>query len=165
MELLEKLGIDFKLLIAQLVNFFILFFVLYKFAYKPILGALERRSKRIEQSLEDAKKIDENLKNSEAAYAAKMAEAEKKAESIMAGARADAEQLRVTMLNEAKADIQALVERTQGEVAALKEQVITEARTELADIVAEATGRVLDEKLTDAKDLELVKQALTTAKR
>lgn len=164
-ELISKLGIDFRLLIAQIVNFFILLFVLYRFAYKPILNALEKRSKRIEQSLKDAKAIEEKMKASDAAYEAKVTEAEKKAEAVMVEARAQAEQLRESMLAGAKTEIQALVVKTQGEVAELKHQVLAEAQSELADLVVEASGRVISEKLTDAKDLELVRKAVAETKR
>mgnify|MGYP001588456271 CR=1 FL=1 len=62
MELISKLGIDWKLLVAQIVNFFILLFVLYKFAYKPVLEMLEKRSKTIEKGIHDAKASEERLK-------------------------------------------------------------------------------------------------------
>ena len=48
-ELFSKLGIDWKLLIAQIINFLVLLFVLYKFAYRPILSMLEKRTKKIEK--------------------------------------------------------------------------------------------------------------------
>jgi F-type H+-transporting ATPase subunit b len=164
-ELISKLGIDFKILIAQIINFFILLFVLYRFAYKPVLKALENRSKRIEQSLKDAKAIEEKLQQGEADYQAKITEAEKKAGEIMVLARTEGDELRNKMLTEAKTEIQALVTKTKAEVADLKEQVITEARSELADLVVAASGRVISEKLTDAKDLELVKRALSETKQ
>lgn len=165
MELLDKLGIDFRILIAQIVNFFVLLFVLYKFAYKPILRALENRTKRIEQSLKDAKNIEVRLQEGETAFQAKITEAEKKAGEIMVLARTEADELRNKMLNEAKVEIQALVVKTQAQVKDLKEQVIIEARSELADLVVDATSRVLSEKMTDAKDISLVKRALSEVKQ
>ena len=61
MELLQKLGIDWRLLIAQLVNFSILVIILYKLLYKPVLKVLNDRKEKIEQGLKDAKSLGEEL--------------------------------------------------------------------------------------------------------
>ena len=58
---MESLGLDLKLLIAQIVNFGILFIVLKKVLYKPILKILDDRSKKISESLENSKKAEEAL--------------------------------------------------------------------------------------------------------
>ena len=50
LEALNSLGIDYKLLIAQLVNFVLLFIVLYIFLYKPVLKMLNARSEKINKS-------------------------------------------------------------------------------------------------------------------
>lgn len=57
MELFNALGVDLKILFAQLVNFAILFFVLYKFAYKPLLKLIDDRKDMIEDGVLNAKKI------------------------------------------------------------------------------------------------------------
>ena len=64
MELITKLGIDWKLLIAQVINFFILLFVLHRFAYRPILKMLKKRTDTIDKSLSDVKQIEKNLAES-----------------------------------------------------------------------------------------------------
>ena len=64
-ELLSKLGIDWKLLIAQIINFLVLLFVLWKFAYGPILAILDKRTKKIEQGLKDAEASRKKLADSE----------------------------------------------------------------------------------------------------
>ena len=64
-ELLTKLGIDLKLLVAQIVNFLILLLVLYKFAYGPIVAMLEKRQKKIEKGLKEAEEAHKKLEESE----------------------------------------------------------------------------------------------------
>jgi len=63
MELLEKLGVDWKIIIAQIVNFFILLSILYFFLHKPILNILEKRRKKIKKSLQDADAISKKMEN------------------------------------------------------------------------------------------------------
>lgn len=62
---MEALGVDFKLLVAQAVNFLVVFVVLKKFLYKPILKYLDDRKKRIRESLENTQKIEERLEKIE----------------------------------------------------------------------------------------------------
>ena len=53
-EIIKTFHIDWKLLIAQAVNFAIVVFALYKFAYKPLLKTMNERTAKIEQGLKDA---------------------------------------------------------------------------------------------------------------
>ena len=61
MEIFSKLGIDWRLLLAQVVNFLILLFVLRRFAYTPMLRFLEKRKNRIEKGLKEGKLATEKL--------------------------------------------------------------------------------------------------------
>ena len=165
MEFIENLGIDFRLLIAQIVNFLILLFVLYKFAYRPIVRLLDKRADTIAQSLDNAQAIEGKLKASQTAYEQKISKAEKNASAILNEARQSAEKLKAQLIDQAKTEVAAIVTKTQAEVASLKEQVITEAKAELGDLVVSATESVLIAKLTEANDLALVKKALHEVKR
>ena len=63
MEIFAKLGIDWKLLIAQAINFAVLFWVLRRYAYKTMLDFLEKRTVRIEKGLQDAEAAQAKLKS------------------------------------------------------------------------------------------------------
>ena len=65
MEFLKEFGIQPTLLIAQIVNFLIILFILKKFFYKPIIKLLDDRKKKIEESLKNAELIEERLKQTE----------------------------------------------------------------------------------------------------
>jgi len=56
MKLLQALGLDIRILSAQLINFAVLLFVLWRFGYKPILKFLDDRKDQIEKGVDDAKK-------------------------------------------------------------------------------------------------------------
>ena len=60
-SLIETFHIDVKLIIAQIINFAIVFSVLYWLAFKPLAKVMAERSGKIEKSLLDAKKIEEKL--------------------------------------------------------------------------------------------------------
>ena len=65
MEIIRNFGIQPVLLLAQIVNFLIILYLLQKFFYKPIVKLLEQRKKRIEESLKNADLIEEKLKKTQ----------------------------------------------------------------------------------------------------
>ena len=64
-EFVTHFGIDWKLFLAQIVNFGVILFVLRKFAYQPILKMLHDRREMIEGGLEMRKTAEKNLKESD----------------------------------------------------------------------------------------------------
>jgi F0F1-type ATP synthase, subunit b len=62
---MQNLGLDWKVLIAQIVNFGLLLILLKKYLYKPLVKAIDDRNKKISGALDDSKKIEEKLKNIE----------------------------------------------------------------------------------------------------
>ncbi|PIR50188.1 F0F1 ATP synthase subunit B, partial [Candidatus Peregrinibacteria bacterium CG10_big_fil_rev_8_21_14_0_10_54_7] len=65
MELLTKLGINWQLLLAQIVNFAIVVGVLSFFLYKPLLNLIDTRRERIRKAMEDAQRIENQAKEME----------------------------------------------------------------------------------------------------
>src|ERR687887_1432200 len=112
-ETAETFGWNWKLFFSQVVSFAIVAFLLQRFAYKPILGVLEERRRRIEEGLINAEKIKKEL-----------AEAEKRYQEIVAKANADAQK----MIDEARESAAHLSERKQQEAIAAAEQILAKAR-------------------------------------
>ena len=77
-DLIEQLGIDWKLLLSQAINFFILLAVLTVFVYKPILAKLKERKEKIESGLEKAKEADIRLKEIDQIAKNRLKEAEER---------------------------------------------------------------------------------------
>lgn len=157
---LGALGINLKLFIAQLVNFAIVLFVLWRWAWKPILKVLDDRSKRVERSIEDAKRIEEEMKALDKKRNDFLREAEGKAQTVVQEAERAAAAHRVVEAEKTKAEIAKLLERGKTELAHEKEQMVRAARAELADVIVAATEKVLTEKLDAKRDHELVKKIL-----
>ena len=70
---MEKLGINFGLLIAQLVNVILIVWLLTMLLYKPVLNMLNERTRRIQESLKDAEQVKEQLARANQDYDAKLA--------------------------------------------------------------------------------------------
>lgn len=157
---LGALGINLKLFIAQLINFGIVLFVLWKWAWKPILKVLDERSKRVEQSITDAKHIEEEMKALDKKRNDFLREAEQKAQAVVQEAERIAAAHRAAEAEKTKAEIAKLLERSKTELAHEKEQMVRAARAELADVIVAATEKVLAEKLDAKRDQELIKKVL-----
>lgn len=161
MELLHKLGIDWKLLIAQIINFFILLFVLYKFAYKPVLHMLDKRAKTIEKGISDAKASEEKLAAIERLRDEKLAQAQKEIGSMLEKARLDAEAVKKELIDAANKQVEDLMRRTRLQIEEEKRKMIADVKREVAQFIIAATGKIL-EKEFNADDQKRLTEAVTS---
>ena len=165
MDFLEKLGIDWRLLIAQVLNFAILLFVLRRFAYQPIVKALNGRRERIAKAMAETQALEERTARSDEERRERLAQAEGEANLIVAEARQQADRLRAEMLDAAQTEVSAIRLDAASEARRLKEQALAEARIELAGLVVDATEKIIGEKMTTARDEELVRKTITELER
>ena len=106
-------------LIAQILNFLVLVFVLAKFVYKPVLGIMEERKNKIASDLETAEKAKNDAEAVKAEYAAKLADARQEAQAIIENARKTAQAAHDKIMADTKAE-------QEQYVAAQKEIIATE---------------------------------------
>ena len=164
MEFLQKLGIDWRLLIAQAVNFLILLFILYKFLYKPVLGMLERRRETIEKSLEDAKRIEEMLSKATLDNEEGIRKARVEAGRILEEASLRSEAMREEKIALTKKDIEKIIEQGKTQLSAERISVLRSLREESAELVALAVESVLKDLPHEKIDKALVAESLKNLK-
>jgi F-type H+-transporting ATPase subunit b len=158
--LLQALGIDWKLFVVQGIAFLILVGVLGKFVYPALIKAIDSRREAIEAGLKEAKESQEALEKAEAKVAELLAEARKEADDILARTNQEA----AAAVAEAETKAKTRAEQIVADARAQLSVDVTKAREALKkdtiELVALATERVVNEKLDDKKDAELVKKAL-----
>lgn len=155
-SLIETFHIDLGLLVAQMINFAIVIYVLYFFALKPLMKIMEERSKKIEKSIDEAKKIEEKLKQTDMDYKEAMSNAKKEANLIMEKASAQAEEKREEMLKKAKLEIGSVINEEKAKMQTEKAEVLKELKKEVAEMVVSSLEKVLDKNLDDKTDKELI---------
>jgi F-type H+-transporting ATPase subunit b len=143
MELISKLGIDLKLLLAQIVNFVILFFILKKLLYKPLLNVMDKRKKMIEKSVEDAKKIEEQVLKIADEKTKVLSDASKEAMAVLEQAKKDGEEERKKALEKARKEISGLADRYRGELATEKAKMLDELKAEIAGMIVSASEKIM----------------------
>ncbi len=160
MELLTNLGIDYRLIIAQLVNFAILLAVLYRFLYKPVLKLLHDRSTKIESGLKNAEAVEVKLKEAAALFETKTREARAEASKLFDAAKKDVDLLRAELMIKAQNESDQIIEAGRARLAVEKEKMMHEAEHELSDLVEQATSHVLGQVMTPEMDKKLIEEAI-----
>lgn len=161
MEALSNLGVDWRLFLAQAVNFLILLFILQRYAYKPMLKFLEERSTKIEQGLKDAEAATKRLEETEQEQKNVLSKAQKEARAIVEEAVAVAKRRDQEQLEKTKTEIAQMLEASQKNIAEEKERMLREAKAELGSLVVSATEKIAKVKLDASKDNELIRESVS----
>ncbi len=156
-------GLDLKLFIAQLVNFAIVLFVLWKWVFRPVAKGLTARTEKIEKSLKDAQQITQDKETFDTWKNAEMSKVQQEASGIITQAKQEAEQLRQKLTDQTKQEQEKIVQQTKAQLEQEKQNAVQVVKGQIADMVVGATETILREKLDDKKDQELIKQALQKA--
>lgn len=159
-ELISTFHIDTSLLVAQVVNFAIVFFVLYKMAIKPLRKIMTERHKEITKGLDDAKQNEALLKSTKDDYDNALKEAHKKAHEIVESAKVSINSERDEILSSARKDAMKIVVDGKAQLSLEKEKMVRDAKNELADLVVSATEKVLEGVVTGPINKKLIEDAL-----
>ncbi|MBI2483511.1 F0F1 ATP synthase subunit B [Candidatus Uhrbacteria bacterium] len=159
-ELLHKLGIDWRLLIAQLVNFVVLFLVLRRFLYRPVLEMLARRSQHIADGLRDATAASDRLAQVEQERGVILHRAELERQSMLERAAQEAETLRRERAVAADAEAEARIARAEREAERVREEMLAAVRAEIGDLVLAISRKATAAHLTKAQHEQLIHAAI-----
>lgn len=156
MELITKLGIDWKLLVTQIINFFVLLFVLYRFVYRPVLESMEKRSKMIEKGVHDAKKSEEKLQEIERLRDQKMAETEKEIGRLFEKAKKDAESVKQELIVAANSQAEDLLRRSKLQIEEQQQKMVEEVKAEVTVFIVKAAAKILEREFNENDQKKLV---------
>jgi F-type H+-transporting ATPase subunit b len=144
----EQFGVYWPNLIAQIILFFIVYWVLSKFAFKPIMAMLEERRRRIEEGQINAEKIKQQLAEAQIKYEETLARANAEAQRLIDEVKASGEKLAEEKRQAALAEAQEIVRRTQESLSLERERTMAELKKEVGRLVAETTEKVTQKILT-----------------
>ncbi len=147
-DTLTTLGIYWPKLIAQTVNFAIVLFVLWKFAYKPVLAMLELRRQKIAESMQNAEAIKAQLARTEEERKKALQDAGVQATRIIEEARQAAERELARRTQEAVAAANQIVAKAREASEAELTRMKGELRREVGRLVVETAGKVTGKILT-----------------
>ena len=161
---LADLGISLPTLLAQIVNFVILFGLLYLVAYKPIMRMLDERSRKVKESMDQTELIKEQAEHAEEETKKRIEEASKEGQEIIARAAKMGEGTRQEAEQKAKLEAEALVNRARIEIQRERDEAIEGLRKEFADLTIMAAEKVIDRSLDKKAHREVIDKVLEESK-
>ena len=156
-SLISTFHIDLNLFIAQLVNFAIVFSVLYFFAFKPLVKVMSERTDKIDKSLKDADEIEKRLSLTEIEQTEIINAAKKQANLIVEEADKRGEERRTVLLNKAKEEMGEIMNAGRAKMDIDKAETLKEIKAEVAELVVLTVSKLLDEKMDSDKDQKIIK--------
>jgi F-type H+-transporting ATPase subunit b len=157
---MEALGISGLALLAQIVNFVIILFLLNRLAVGPITRILAERRARIDQGLKDAEQARADRENAEQERVDTLAGARREATEILARAQKVAQETRDTDIAATRAELERLRDRATEEIEAEKSRALAELRGEVTNLALAAAGKVVGETMPGERQRRLVEEFL-----
>lgn len=158
------LGLNLKLFIAQLVNFGVVLFILWKFVFGPVAKKLQQRTETIEKAMADAAGTEKEKQEFEVWKQTEMNKARSEASSIVTQAQNEAIKAKDVIMSAAKEEQDKMLQQTKKLIEQEKSQALQSAKAELADLITMTTEKLIRTKLDEKKDKDLIKQTLSDLK-
>jgi F-type H+-transporting ATPase subunit b len=156
----DPLSVDPDLAIWTLVVFVLLLAVLTKFAWKPIIAALDRREETVAGHLRDAERSHEEAKRLLADYEHRLANAANEVRALLDEARRDAEHTKQDILAEAKKAAEAEKVRALRDIDLAADAARESLREKSVELAVELAGKIVQAQLSKADHARLIQEAM-----
>lgn len=157
---LAAIGIDFKALLFQVVNFAILVLLLRYFAYRPVVRLLEARRLKIEESLATAERLVSEKACLHEERQQTLAAAEREAQALVSQGKKQAASIIEAAQTKAQAEAERLRQQTEAQLQQEQAALVAAIKGETLTLVKRATEKIIDQKLDDQSDANLIERAL-----
>ena len=159
-DMFASLGIDWRLLVMQMVAFLVLLWALKKWVYPPILSMLDKRDEDVQAGLKAAAEAKKAADESELRTEQLLKNARRESKAIVATSKAEASDMVADAEKKAKSQAERIIESGREDVASELAAAKKDLRNEMVDLVVEATSKVSSETLDVSKDTTLIKKNL-----
>lgn len=160
---MDALGLDLWKLVAQIAAFLIFLILFWKFASKPLLSMIDERQARIQDGLEAAQKMQDQLDATAAKNDEVLAEARRQAQEILTQAREQGDASIARAREEAARQSDEYMARAQASLRAETEQARQQLRNEVADLAVLAAGNIVRKELDPKAQADLIEATLSEA--
>ena len=155
-------SLQVNLMFWTLVIFLILFWILKKYAFPAVLGAVEAREKALADAIEGAKRDREEAARVLGEHRQQREGARAEAQRMIAEARAVSEKSRAELLENTRQDQQEMLERARRDIAVERDKAIAELRREAVDLAIAGASKVVEQNLDSDKNRKLVEAFLSS---
>ncbi len=145
-EFVQTFHIDWKLMIAQIINFGLVFLVFYFLAAKPLRKLMKERTEEIEGGLTNAKTNEELLKATKTEYDSALQKARIEADAIFNESKKEVVKKREEMIENAKKEVAGMIETGKKSLEQEKVKMLNDAKNELASLAMLAAEKIMHQK-------------------
>jgi len=156
--------LDPGLFIWTIITFLVLFFVLAKYAWKPLIKMLDDREGMIRSSLDDAEKAKLELERLNEESEAITAKARSEAQSILAESKSAAEKVKEDTIAKAKEQGIKMLDDAQKQIQVEKDKAISEIKQEVVSLTLSVAEKLINKNLNDADNKSLIEESLKKVK-
>lgn len=147
-------------ILAQMLNFFILVWILARFAYKPLVSMMQERKERIAKDLADAQAARNEAEQFKADYAAQMANARQEAQQIVEKAVQQAEATTREQLAAAREQIEREKERARQDIVNERDRAMNNLRNEVISLSVAMATKVVAKDMDSETNTKLIEDAI-----
>src|SRR3989338_2205551 len=145
-EFINTFHIDWKLMIAQLFNFAIVFLVFYLLATKPLRKLMKEREETISKGVNDAKVNAEILEKTKKEYEEILVKARVEANKMSKDGKAEGEANKAKMIEEGKSELKMIIENGKKSLETEKIKTVEEARKDITFLATLAAEKIMADK-------------------
>jgi F-type H+-transporting ATPase subunit b len=158
---MDLLRADPGLIFWTIVTFLLLLGILWKFAWNPILGALDARERAIQKTIEDAERLQAEAQAVLEEHQKRLAEAREERNRILDEARQAGEHLKTDVLEKARQEAENVLARAHRMIELETEQALLTIRDHAVDLAIHAAERVIERSLSDEDHRRMAREAVT----
>lgn len=148
-------------LLYSTLTFFILLFLLAKFAFPPIVKLLEEREEKIKDSIDKAEETRREAEKLFDEYKQQMAEARKEAQNIIEQGKKLGENMKADIINKAQNEALQIIDRSKAEIEREKEKVVQDLQKQFANLTIDAASKVVNKSLAEKDHLKLIDEYIS----
>lgn len=156
------MSLKINLMFWTLVIFGVVYFLVNKFAFPAIIGAVEAREKALADAIAAAKADRDEAARLLEEHKANIANARDEAQKLIADARGISEKSKADMLERTRQEQQELLERARRDIATERDKAIAELRREAVELAIAGASRVIEQNLDSDKNRKIVENFLSS---
>lgn len=160
LEILAKVGFDWRMAVMNLINFLVIFYILKKFLFVPITKKMAEREVMIKEGVENASKSKSELQMAEQKARELIDAAKQESNKILQTSHEEARTVAEQIQKKARHEIEMLVAQAKKNIELEKQEMRDELRRETVELVVLAVEKILGEQLDQKGDAKFIQDIL-----
>jgi len=156
-QILSNLGFDWRVALANLVNFLVIVWILKRFAFNPIAKKIEEREEKIKKSIEDSNKASAELQMAKQMSEKTAMEAREQSNTIIAKAQKESERIIAMSKVHQQEQAKQIINEAEKTIKQEKQKMFSDLRGQLAELVVLTAEKFIRGNITEKEKSEITK--------